>query len=133
MSVRCTLPLVGKTTVELDLDLLPSGIPSAVVLIYAPATPKRLRFRLTGVILRNRPKGPFARKTLWRTLRVPGYAPGWRLAGPFARTGEAFNELCHAVHPAWRDRVRFVDPRTGARVVHACPDCEALEELRGAA
>jgi len=45
----------------------------------------------------------------------------------------AFNELCHAVHPAWRDRVRFVDPRTGAHVVHACPDCEALEELRGAA
>ncbi len=133
MSVRCTLPLVGKTTVELDLDLLPPGIPSAVVLIYAPATPKRLRYRLPGVIERHRPSGEFARRVRWRVVRVPGYAPGWRCAGPFAQSGEAFNELCHAVHPAWRDRVRFVDPRTGAHVVHACPDCEALEELRGAA
>lgn len=118
MSVRCTFTFLPGLTVDVALDLLPPGIPSAVALIYAPATPKRLRYRLTGVILRHRPKGPFARKTLWRTLRVPGYAPGWRLAGPFARTGETFTQLCHAVPPSWRKAVYFVDPRTGERVAH---------------
>ena len=118
MSAACVLPIVGKATATVELDLLPPGIASAVVLIYAPATPKRLRYRLTGVILRNRPKGPFARRVLWRVLRVPGYAPGWRCAGPFARTGEAFTQLCNAVPPSWRKNVYFVDPRTGERVAH---------------
>lgn len=115
MSISCTLT-VGGRTVTVDLDLLPAGVPSAVMLANFGSVSLHARDCLIYGVESRRLTGHFE-----RSVNVGR----WHLAGPFAVGGAIYQHLLKLASVlSIEAAVAWVDPRTG-RVV--------AQQLEGAA
>jgi len=118
---------VRAAVVSAEVDLLPAGIPSAVVLAHFPSLAVRSVVRLVQLVdrasrdtgMRHKGAELLARHVGWREV----HPKGWRLAGPFSRYDLALGELGKVVSLAALGRSYVcVDPRRDVEVGHMVLD-----------